>query len=159
MSLEAMIGRLLEIEEKRVVAEFGRYVDAYKYNVTLKPGENKLLFEAKGSGTLIETIASIIMPDDTKPEVQFELQFDENYMLDWTCEEYYSLIGFMPVPGYGGCTIYDTTNKVYAWWSNWEGTGGFNSLLRVFLHNLTNVTVTVNIWDVELRLIGEYKIY
>jgi hypothetical protein len=150
--------RILEIEEKRYSTEFGRYIDAYGYDVTLKPNENKLLFEGIGVGKLVETAASITMPDETPPEVQFEVLFDENFVLDWSCKEYENLLGFKPVPGYGGCTIYDPNKKKYAWWTHWGEFGDFRSLIRVWLHNLTDVEVHVNVWDIQLRLIGTYTI-
>jgi hypothetical protein len=153
-----ILRRILEIEEERYATEFGRYIDAYDYDIVLKPNENKLLFEGIGVGKLVETIASITMPDETPPEVQFEVLFDDNLILDWTCEEYYTLLGFRPVPGYGGCTIYDTTLKKYAWWTHWGPFGNFKSLIRVWLHNLTDVEVTVDVWDVQLRLIGKYSV-
>jgi hypothetical protein len=150
--------KILEIEEIKYTTDFGRYLDVYRYDVTLKPKENKLLFEGIGSGRLVDTVATITMPDATPPEVQFEILFDTNLILDWSCEEYYTLLGFRPVPGYGGCTIYDTTLKKYAWWVHWGEFGDFRSLIRVWLHNLTNVEVHVNVWDVELRLMGTYSV-
>jgi len=156
--LKGYLEKMLEIEEKRYASEFGRYIDAYRYNVMLKPFERKLIFEARGMGKLIETMASITMPDDTKPEVQFEVLFDDNLVFDWTCEEYYSLLGLKSIAGYGGYMIYDPVGKMYSWWTHWGHFGDFNSLLRVWLSNLTNVTVSVNVWDVQLRVIGEYRI-
>ena len=83
--IEQHLRRLREIEEKRYAGEFGRYRDIYKYNVTLAPGERKLLLEAYGAGRLLDHVASITMPDATPPEIQFELKFDEDVILDWTC--------------------------------------------------------------------------
>lgn len=158
--IEQHLRRLREIEEKRYAGEFGRYRDIYKYNVTLAPGERKLLLEAYGAGRLLDHVASVTMPDATPPEIEFELKFDEDVILDWTANEYYSLLGFWPpVSGYGGCSIYDTVNRRYAWWTTYvPELGDFSELLQVWLANLTDVTVTVNVWDVQLRLVAPAKL-
>jgi hypothetical protein len=160
--IEQYLRRIGEIEEKRYNVDFGRYRDLCAYDVTLAPGERKLLLEAHGTGRLLDHIASVTMPDATPPEIQFEILFDKDLVLDWSGEEYYSLLGFHAVPGYGGWTIYDTVNRKYAWWTTYSPElGDFREHLQVWLHNLTDVEVHVDVWDVQLRLMepAELKIY
>jgi hypothetical protein len=156
-----LLERILEIEETKFNVEYGRYRDLYDYDIKLAPGEKKLLVSVSGIGRLIDTVVSVTMPDATPPEIQLEVSFDGEEILDWTCEEYYSLLGFRPVPGYGGCTIYDTTLRKYAWWTHWGPFGEFKESLLVYLHNLTDVEVTVDVWDVQLRALkpAEVKMY
>jgi hypothetical protein len=152
-SIEQHLRRIREIEERRFDTDFGKYLDLCNYDVTLRPGERLPLFEASGMGRLLDTVASVTMPDATEPEIEFDLQFDDVYILDWTCEEYYSLLGFSAVPGYGGYTIYDTVNRKYAWWTTYvPELGDFTEVLKVWLSNLTDVEVAVDMWDVEFRL-------
>jgi hypothetical protein len=161
-SIEQHLRRIREIEERRFDTGFGKYLDLYNYDVTLRPGERLLLFEASGMGRLLDHVASVTMPDATAPEIQFEIQFDDVLVLDWSAEEYYSLLGFSAVPGYGGYTIYDTVNRKYAWWTTYvPELGDFTKVFKVWLHNLTNVEVAVDVWDVQLRLRmpAEYRVY
>lgn len=160
LRIESHLRRLREIEERRYATEFGVYKDLYKYNVTLAPRERKLLVEAYGPGALLDHLASITMPDDTPPEVEFEIKFDETLVLDWTCHEYYALLGlYPPAPGYGGCSIYDTVRRRYAWWTTYvPELGDFTEVLQVWLANLTDVTVTVNVWDVQLRVVSPARL-
>jgi intein/homing endonuclease len=101
VKIEQHLSRLREIEEKRHAGEFGRYRDIYKYNVTLAPRERKLLLEAYGAGRLLDHVASVTMPDATPPEIEFELKFDEDVILDWTCvppgTDVYSNPGTVPI--------------------------------------------------------------
>jgi hypothetical protein len=157
--IEQHLRRLREIEEKRYACEFGAYRDLFKYDVTLKPREGKLLLEGYGAGRLLDTAASITMPDATPPEVEFKIRFDEYTVEDWTCEEYYSLLGFHAISGYGGWTIYDPAKRKYAWWTTYvPGLGDFSELIQVWLVNLTDVEVTVDVWDVELRITKPAKL-
>jgi len=160
--IEQYLRRIGEIEERRFNVDFGRYRDLCAYDVTLAPGERKLLVEAYGTGRLLDHVASVTMPDDTPPEIEFEILFDKDLILDWTGREYHDLIGFSAVPGYGGYTIYDTVNHKYAWWTTYPPElGDFREHLQVWLHNLTDVEVHVDVWDVQLRLMepAELKIY
>jgi len=151
--VEGHLRRIREIEERRFRTTTGKYLDLYRYDVTLKPRERKLLFEAYGAGRLLDHVACVTMPDDTPPEIQFEIQLDDTLILDWTCEEYHSLLGFSAIPGYGGYTVYDTVNRRYAWWTTYvPELGDFAETLKVWLRNLTGVEVHVDVWDVELRL-------
>jgi hypothetical protein len=134
-------------------AEVGKYYDIWEYDVDLKPKEKLKLLDLYGHGTLSDTICSITMPDATKPEVRFNCVFDGNKVEDYTVEEYWSLIGMHNAALYGGVNIYDTTKRLYAWWTCWRFK--FSERLEVFLVNTTDVVVHVNIWDVQFQ--GEFE--
>lgn len=101
---------------------------------------------------LYTTILKVTMPDATLPYVGYIVDFDRfEDIADWTIEEYNELglgpANVGPYEGYGGCTLYNLVTLQYACLTKWDYLA--SEYLDVRLRNWTNVSVDVNILDVQ----------
>jgi hypothetical protein len=91
----------------------------------------------------------IEMPGAETPDVEWVIDVDGKEIEDWTLEEYKTLLGFYPpIPQYGGVSMYDTVNRLYAGVTLWDWPFGKN--LTLYLQNLSEVSVKVWMWNIQL---------
>lgn len=117
--------------------------------MTIAAGEKEKLLEWKGPGYLYDTLCHVTLPDVDAPEVGFSFDIDGNVLTDWSLETYKTWLGFYPpVAGYGGCSIYNTTNHKFAGGTFWDW--AFSERLKVFFVNNTDGDVLVDIWSIQV---------
>jgi hypothetical protein len=128
-------------------------------NIVVQPRETVKLMKWHGCGHLFMTACSVVMPDATLPYVGVTVNFDHTWDVnDWTVEEYNTTLGLTPaktpLPGYGGCTIYDTVLRRYVAITNWDYF--FAQALEVNVRNWTDVAVEVDLFEMQFWSDGDY---
>jgi hypothetical protein len=114
----------------------------------VKAGERVKLVEFTGNGRLEYLIMMVKMPNETPPDVEFVVRIDGKEIEDWTIYEAHELGMDKVISGYAGVLRYDTTNKLYSYFSYWL-MWPFTRSLRVEVYNLTDVDVELVMWDVQ----------